>query len=98
MQTLQDLANNMNIKHLHSLGTPARKAIEVADTTSFSKVTSLAHPAHRLYGRNFMLNRELHDAAFTEIRKRNGNADPCTTFSELREFTRGLEACRRGGE
>ena len=97
MQTLQDLANDMEIKHLCSLGKPAREAIEVADTAGF-EVESLAHPAARLYSRSFLLSREQHDAAYTKLRLRNGNDKPCTTFANLRASEVNLAACIRGGE
>ena len=44
-----------------------------------------------------MLSRELHDDAYTAIRQRNGNDEPCTTFIELRAFEVDLGACVRGG-
>ena len=83
---------------MHSLGKPAQKAIEHADTTNFA-VDSLSHPAAKLYGRrNFWLDRPFHDAAYTAIRLRNGNDKPCTTFANLRASKVDLAACIRGGE
>ena len=52
VETLKDLAiaTPSPITLLHSLGKPAQKAIEHADTTNFA-VDSLSHPAAKLYCR-----------------------------------------------
>ena len=76
VETLKDLANAAPspIKLLHSLGKPAQKAIQDADTAKFV-VKSLSHPAAKLYGRrNFWLDRPFHDAAYTAIRTRDARA------------------------